>query len=71
MVLLSRKSLVLRKAQEGVETEHLRFCTVKTLPVLEEGEWEPPTAPHMLVVKSKSKGKGKEEREPRQLAAES
>ena len=68
MVPLSMKSLVLRKAKEGVETEHLRLCTVKTVPVLEDGEWETPAAPHMPVLKSKSKGKGKEGG-PRQLAA--
>ena len=69
LVPSSMTSLVLRKAKDGVETEHLRFCTVKTVPVLEEGEWKIPTAPHMPVMKSKLKGKGKEERWPRQLTA--
>ena len=68
MVPLSTKSFVLRKAKEGVETEHLRFCTIKTVPVFEDVEWETTTAPHMPVLKSKSKGKGKEERGPRQAA---
>ena len=71
MVPLSMKSLALRKTKEGVETEHLRLCTIKIVPVFEDGEWETPAAPHMPATKPKSKGKGKEERGPRQLAAAS
>ena len=56
------KSLALRKAKEGVETEHLRLCTIKSVLVFEEREWETLAAPHMPVMKPKSKGKGKEER---------
>ena len=69
MVPLSMKSLALRNAKKGVETEQLRFCTIKSVLVFEAGEWETLAAPHMPVMKSKSKGKGKEERGPLQLAA--
>ena len=38
MVPLSIESLVLRKAKEEVETEDLRFWSVKSVPFLQEGE---------------------------------
>ena len=69
IVPLSMKSLALRKAKEEDETEILFFCTIRTVPVFEDGGWETTAAPHMPATKSKSKGKGKEERGPRQLAA--
>ena len=47
MCLLSMKSPVLKNEKKGVETEHLRLCTVKTVPVL---EWVIPTAPHICLL---------------------
>ena len=63
------RSFAFRKAKEEVETEKTCFCTIKTVPVVEDGEWETPAAAHMPVTKLKSKGKGKEKKGPRQLAA--
>ena len=56
------EKLCSRKAKEEVETENLRLCTIKTVTVFEDGEWETLAAPHMPATKSKSKGKEKEER---------
>ena len=69
IVPVSMRSFAFRKVKEEVETETLRLRATKTVPVFEDGEWESPAAPDLLVAKSKSKGKGKERKGPRQLTA--
>ena len=59
-----------KKAKEEVETENLRLCGTKTIPVFEDGEWECLSAPHLFVASLKSKERGKEKKGPRQLAAD-
>ena len=60
MVPVSMKSLALSKAKEEVETENLRLCTIKTVPVFEDGD--PLWSTHACL-EIEIKGKGKEEKE--------
>ena len=69
IVPVSMRSFAFRKAKEEVETNNLRLHATKTVPVFEDGKWESPAAPYLLVAKSKSKGKGEERKGPRQLTA--
>ena len=54
------RSFAFKKAKEEVEIENLRLCGTKTILVLEDGEWECLSVPHLFVASLKSKGKGKD-----------